>query len=143
VLELPPSRRIRFKVNAGRSNVEIRCAGPSDRSGRTALALDGESASAHRGKGGVTVRLERAADVLRTHDRDPALLALNVEGEEYPILEDLLREGLTTRIRTLLIQFHRIAPDSAARRAAIGAGLSRSHAATWSHPFVWERWDRL
>lgn len=132
------------EATADLSNVEVRTAGLSDRTGEAAIVLLGEGTSLHRREDAPTVaiRLERAADVLSGLGSETALLALNVEGEEYPILEDLVRTGTIGTVRTLLVQFHRIAPDSESRYARLAAELGRTHALAWRYPFVWERWDR-
>lgn len=132
------------RATAHQPRVEIRCAGLSNRDGISEVALCGEGTSSHRSGAPetATILLERAADVIRRLDRDVALLALNVEGEEYAILEDLLHEKLMERIGCLLVQFHRITPDSDAHHSAIAAKLGKTHGMRWRYPFVWERWDR-
>lgn len=70
-----------------------------------------------------------------------AVMKLNVEGAEYPILERLLEAGRTAQIGTLLIQFHGFMPKADKRYRVIAEGLRKTHNLTWRTPWVWERWD--
>jgi FkbM family methyltransferase len=69
------------------------------------------------------------------------LLKLNIEGAEYDVLDRLLEAGWLDRIRTVSVQFHEWHPDAHRRRRHIRRALARTHAETWNHPWVWERWD--
>ena len=71
-----------------------------------------------------------------------ACMKVNIEGGEYDLLERMLETGLTACVRSLLIQFHQVAKDSAARRDRVRAELARTHDEVFCFPFVWERWDR-
>jgi FkbM family methyltransferase len=70
-------------------------------------------------------------------------LKLNIEGAEFEVLEDLLHSGLMSRIGVLLVQFHRLGPDSDGRRASIRQRLTDTHREVFCFPWVWERWDNL
>jgi FkbM family methyltransferase len=70
------------------------------------------------------------------------LLKLNIEGDEYALLERLLDAGLMTNIRYLLVQFHDHVPDVERRLARIEAGLEETHQLMWRFPFIWESWER-
>jgi hypothetical protein len=70
------------------------------------------------------------------------LLKLNVEGEEYPVLERMLERGLLARVRDLQVQFHRTVPDCDLRYIGVRAGLERTHHLTYEYPWVWENWRR-
>jgi FkbM family methyltransferase len=69
-------------------------------------------------------------------------MKLNIEGAEFPVFEQMLAAGLQEQVRTFLIQFHRVGPDSETRRDEIRRQLSKTHRMTFDYPFVWERWDR-
>jgi FkbM family methyltransferase len=74
--------------------------------------------------------------------RELACLKLNIEGGEYDVLEQLISLNLLSMIRCLLVQFHRIEPQSEARRDLIQQALRKTHQCRFDYPFVWECWVR-
>jgi hypothetical protein len=68
-------------------------------------------------------------------------LKLNIEGAEYDVLDRLATAGVLPRIRSLVIQFHRVVPESDRRRDMIQAKLAQTHHLVFDYPFVWERWE--
>jgi hypothetical protein len=45
------------------------------------------------------------------------------------------------RIRSLLIQFHRVVPNCDTKRDVLRAKLAQTHHPVFDYPFVWERWE--
>lgn len=70
------------------------------------------------------------------------LVAINIEGGEYELLPLLVDRGVMPRIGRLVVQFHRIDTNSAARVQEIRARLQRTHECVWNYDFVWECWER-
>ncbi len=70
------------------------------------------------------------------------LMKINIEGGEYELLERLLEADLVRQIRYLQIQFHDIAPDSAARMRRIQDALRATHRPAYQYTFVWDGWTR-
>jgi FkbM family methyltransferase len=70
------------------------------------------------------------------------LMKINIEGGEYPLLEDLIAHGLVSRVENIQVQFHSFVPDATARMNAIKKDLTATHTLTYSFPFVWENWKR-
>jgi FkbM family methyltransferase len=123
------------------ANVEVHCAGLSDRNAEVDIHINGEGSSAYKRQGNaVKARMRCISDIL-TENGDAALLALNVEGEEFAIIEKLISAGEISRIKALVVQFHLVEDDSRARYDAISRDLEKSHNLTWRYPFIWERWD--
>lgn len=69
-----------------------------------------------------------------------ALMKLNIEGNEYDILEAILSAGKQSQIDNFQIQFHQNAPDWEARYKKIQEQLSKTHEQEWSSVFTWENW---
>lgn len=69
-----------------------------------------------------------------------ALLKLNIEGDEYRVLEFILREGLARQFTNLQVQFHACVPGYAERHDAIRAALARTHELVYDEPFIWTGW---
>lgn len=123
--------------------VSLECAGLSDFDGTTRLtyAADGTSTQRESGGDAVDVRMRTASGVLDEIGGGVDLMKLNIEGDEYPVLENLLETGKMTSVRHLLVQFHLIDDTSRSRYDAIAARLRETHELVWRYPFVWERWD--
>ena len=71
------------------------------------------------------------------------LMKINIEGEEFSLLETMLKNGLHTRVRAIQVQFHPWIEDAENRRQNIRATLSKTHCLTYDFPFVWENWQRI
>jgi len=69
------------------------------------------------------------------------LVEINIEGAEYEVLESIIQFDLQFKITSLLIQFHRNAPDFELKRRKIREILKNSHYEVFCYDFVWERWD--
>jgi FkbM family methyltransferase len=74
--------------------------------------------------------------------KDVALMKLNIEGGEYPLLERMIQAELVSRCADIQVQFHDFVPQAASRRAAIREVLATTHRLTYDYPFVWENWER-
>ena len=124
-------------------DVSLECAGLSDFDGTTRLTYAADGTSTHRkSEGDVVDAKVRAASGVLDEIRTPIdLMKLNIEGDEYPVLENLLDKGKMTSVRHLLVQFHLIDDTSRSRYDAIAARLRETHELVWRYPFVWERWD--
>jgi FkbM family methyltransferase len=69
------------------------------------------------------------------------LLQMNIEGDEYPIIEDMLNTGVIDKIKTLQVQFHLGIENDRERRETICEKLkARGFKLKYSYPFVWEAW---
>ena len=117
--------------------------GVEDKKGVIYLSNDGSSANVENS---IPVEVE-----FRTLDRIlnewgievVDLLQMNIEGDEYVILEDMLRTGAIDRIKTLQVQFHLGIENDREKREAICEGLkARGFKLKYSYPFVWEAWTK-
>jgi FkbM family methyltransferase len=74
------------------------------------------------------------------------VMALNCEGGEYDILEDLLETGEIARMENLQVQWHSVVEDFSVRRAVLRHKLAETH-----HPACelgnfdtgWDLWAKL
>jgi len=71
------------------------------------------------------------------------LLKLNVEGEEYNILESIIKNDLINIVSDYQIQFHELVKDYENRREIIRNKLKDTHVETYCYKFVWENWRRI
>jgi FkbM family methyltransferase len=125
--------------------------GASDRTERISVRGDSSSifARAHAeldasARESEQIEIRGLAGVLEALDlRYVDLLKLNVEGCEYEILEQILRDGLAECFENIQVQFHELVPDAHVRREAIREGLARTHRLTYDEPCVWENHERV
>ena len=76
---------------------------------------------------------------------DVDLLQINIEGEEYPLLEYMLKHDLVKYFKNIQIQFHYIgmSGDVIDRREKIQQGLvDNGFTQSYNYEFVWESWKR-
>lgn len=71
-----------------------------------------------------------------------SLMAMNIEGAEYEVLERILDSGCIVLIRDLMVQFHDVSADSAAHRERIRGRLEATHFVTFRYGDFWENWRR-
>lgn len=70
------------------------------------------------------------------------LVKINIEGDEYELLNYLICCGAIENISHIQIQFHEFVPNASAYRKHIRDLLSITHDCQWSYLFVWESWKR-
>lgn len=70
------------------------------------------------------------------------LMKINVEGDEYPILERLIEKDIVKNFSDLQIQFHKFdrIDNPVGRRNFIRNELSKTHYLTYDFDFIWENW---
>lgn len=68
------------------------------------------------------------------------LLKINIEGEEYRLLDSIIKAGNQKYIKNILVQFHTFIDGYAEKRAAIREELSKTHELVWCYDYVWELW---
>lgn len=71
------------------------------------------------------------------------LIKINVEGEEYNILETLISNDKIKDIDNIQVQFHDFLPEFVGRRDKIREELSKTHKETYCYEFVWENWKKI
>lgn len=73
------------------------------------------------------------------------LFKLNVEGQEFEILEELLKpenEALLLSVGNYQIQFHQVVPNFEERHRAIRSKLLETHELTFEEPWIWSNFCR-
>lgn len=83
------------------------------------------------------------SDWLKTNSRgENFFMEMNIEGSEYPILDDLISTGAFAVIETLLVQFHDFTQDSEFQRAELRQKIRASHSEVFNYPWIWEKWSK-
>ena len=133
--------RARFAQN---TRILVHKAALSDRDGKASAVKDGDATRlTKQGSEGESVATVRFADFIEQEGiANVDLLKINIEGGEYDLLWHIINQGLLDRMRNIQVQFHNIAPGSAADMRAIKQELKRTHELTYEYEFVWENWRR-
>lgn len=87
------------------------------------------------------VYIRKVSDVFGKKYTRIDLLKINIEGSEYALLDDLLRNFDMRNITTLQIQFHKNVKGYAEKREAIRNLLSKTHRMTWDYDYIFENWE--
>jgi FkbM family methyltransferase len=69
------------------------------------------------------------------------VIAINIEGGEYELLDRMYTTGWLSRTGTVFVQFHEFAPGAYRGIRRNRRQLSKTHDLAWRYPWVWERWD--
>jgi FkbM family methyltransferase len=107
------------------------------------LSADGSGvlkAGEHR----IQCRFRDVAEVLDELEYEMVdLMKINIEGDEFDLLERIITAGWVSRIRELQIQFHSFVPNAVERRNVLRGRLANTHRLTYDFYFVWENWRLL
>ena len=91
---------------------------------------------------GIPVQIRKASEVLMQDYAGSTidLLKLNIEGSEYAVLPDLIKNNLIPNIKNIQIQFHNTVPGYKEKRALIQQCLSATHKQVWCYDYLYESW---
>ncbi|MFZ2803659.1 MAG: FkbM family methyltransferase [Patescibacteria group bacterium] len=115
-----------------------------DTDGTATITLLDDGTSLYRA-GGQSIPIETIAATdffTKNGITEIALMKINIEGGEYPLLEHLVSTGFIAHIRDVQVQFHDIDATSKARMKKIQETLSKTHHPTYQYEFIWENWQR-
>lgn len=109
------------------------------------VSVSGDASSFFRaGTSKERVPVVAMKDWCESHDiGEIALIKINIEGGEYPLLDHIIDTGLIKRIRELQIQFHDFVPDAQSHMQEIQRRLLETHRPTWQYRYIWENWKRV
>lgn len=118
--------------------------GIEDKKGIIYLSDDGSSSNAENNIP-IEVEFRTLNRILNEWNiKEVDLLQMNIEGDEYPILESILETGVIDRIKTLQVQFHLGIENDRERKESICQKLKiRGFKLKYSYPFVWEAWTKV
>jgi FkbM family methyltransferase len=131
----------RFNKNP---HIKVYPFGLLDKTGMLEISLDDNSSSLFTSdKLRQKVNVVKISDFFLEHSISVIdLMKINIEGSEYPLLDNLLENNLVKNIKNIQIQFHAFVPNAKDKMQKIQDRLSRTHHLTYQYPFVWENWER-
>lgn len=114
-----------------------------DKDGFITMSNDGTSSNLQNGEK-ISVKFNTMEKILESFGvNEIDLLQINIEGDEYPLLEHMLKTGSINKIKNIQVQFHNGITDDVIRRENIQNGLiSNGFKIRFNYPFVWESWTK-
>ena len=70
------------------------------------------------------------------------LIKINIEGEEYPLLNHMIDEGLIQKFNYIQVQFHPFIKNAEEKTYEIYRKLQKTHECMWDYPWKWSSWKR-
>jgi len=132
----------RFKDN---HNIIVHCMGLSNSTRNEEIFLNKDATSVYSKQGTPEIiSLVSIAEFMHLHNIDHVdLLKLNIEGEEFPLLDFIIKNNITNSFTDIQVQFHQFIEDSINKRNEIRASLALTHNLTYDFEFIWENWSRI
>jgi len=69
------------------------------------------------------------------------LVKINIEGDEYDLIDDFLEKEQQTKLKNIQVQFHTFVPNFEERYEKIKHRLLQSHKLTYRYDYIWENWE--
>lgn len=110
------------------------------------IFIDGDRTSSNLTKGKcIEIEFNTIDTILNKWELDNVdLLQINIEGDEYTLLESMLETGFINKFKNIQIQFHLGIENDIERRDKIREGLQKNNFITkFNYPFVWESWYKI
>ena len=107
------------------------------------IYLNGDATSTNVKKGdAIKIKYNTIQTLLSIWGLDEVdLIQINIEGDEYPILEQMLENKSINKFKNIQVQFHLGVENDVERRNKIRDGLiANGFKNKFDYPFVWESW---
>jgi len=88
----------------------------------------------------IIVKFITIIELLEKINMDVDLIQINIEGEEYPLLEQMLDDGTILRFSNIQIQYHAFIENAIERRKKIQERMLEHFNKIYDIPFVFEGW---
>ena len=117
----------------------------SNKHGDGMIFVNKDSSSAHkRSNRQQTIRYLTLSKAMRDNGVSHIdLIKINIEGDEYDLLDDMIEKCMLTKCTNIQVQFHRTVKNYLDRYSKIRKALEQSHQLTFRIPFLWENWQLL
>ena len=126
-----------FKEN---HKVKVFQQGASNKNELAQLFDGGQGASLHlTAPNSEKIQLIDFAEYISTIEKVD-LLKINIEGEEYAVLDTLYKNNMLTRIDNIQIQTHPFVKKARAKYMKMDYQLNTTHKKTYFYPWIWENW---
>lgn len=143
---IPEFHNIMLEIFKDNPKVHLMCVGVSetDKIGKIYLSDDGSSSNFNEGDS-INVHYKTIEGILAEFKLTSIdLLQVNIEGDEYFLLENMLESGFINVFKNIQVQFHLGIDNCIERRDKIRNGLENNgFKIRFDYPFVWESWGKI
>lgn len=117
--------------------------GTEDKDGFIFMSGDATSSNLANGES-ISVKFNTIDTILEKWGLNEVdLIQINIEGDEYPLLEHMLKTGTINKFKNIQVQFHLGIENDVERREKIRDGLIKNgFKNNFDYPFVWESWGK-
>jgi FkbM family methyltransferase len=117
--------------------------GVEDKDGFIFMSGDGTSSNLTSGES-INVKFNTIDTILEKWNLNEVdLIQINIEGDEYLLLEHMLKTGSINKFKNIQVQFHLGIENDIERRNKIRDGLTANgFKNNFDYPFVWESWGK-
>lgn len=133
-----------YYLKNNREKIKTENFGISTEEKELTFSVNGDATSAHLSSSNqITVICYTLEHYLQKHNIEKVdLLQVNIEGEEYPLLEEWIKSGIINKVKYLQVQYHRYGENYEVRHNNIQENLKKlGFKLRYEYPFVWEAWE--
>lgn len=132
-------------VFSNNSKVNLKNIGISDKNKDGFIFINGDGSSSNLTSGEkVSVKFKTIESILKEFGlSDIDLLQINIEGDEYSVLHNMIESGFINKFKNIQVQFHLGIENAEAKRDSIRQRLiEKGFKIKFDYPFVWESWGK-
>lgn len=117
--------------------------GTEDKDGFIFMSGDATSSNLANGES-ISVKFNTIDTILEKWGLNEVdLIQINIEGDEYPLLEHMISTGSINKFKNIQVQFHLGIENDIDRRNKIQEGfMANGFKNNFDYPFVWESWGK-
>ena len=133
-----------YYLKNNREKIKTENFGISTEEKELTFSVNGDSTSAHLSSSNqITTTCHTLEHYLQKHNIEKVdLLQVNIEGEEYPLLEEWTKSGIINKVKYLQVQYHKYGENYEVRHNNIQESLKNlGFKLRYEYPFVWEAWE--
>jgi len=125
----------------GNNKVHVYTMGISNEIKKSIIYLNKDASSTNIKNGkAIEIKLTRIDKIMSENNiKFVDLIKLNIEGDEYDVLDYIINNQIQENFGDIQVQFHKIG-NFQERYNNIKKELEKTHELTYYYPFVWENW---
>jgi len=125
-------------------NIQVFNFGLSNETKSIDISVGGDASSTHRTVGDIErIQLKNVSTFLLEQNIERIhLIKINIEGEEYPLLEWMVQSEDLVKFDNFLIQFHTFVDNYDNRRRVIQYDLGKNYSQIFNFEMIFEGWTK-
>lgn len=125
-------------------NIKVFTLAISDKNEKSIIYINNDSSSTNiESNNPIEIECITLDEVMNNNNiQNINLIKINIEGDEYPLLEYMLKNNLIEKCENIQIQFHNFIDNYKERYNSIILELNKTHHLTYHYEFIWENWQK-